>query len=103
MEFAEGSESSTWHTIGKRHHQLEQASLPDSLLLARDAAFPRLEVQHSLGSLLGPGIEAEGVVLSPLLPGARKTGQHTCRETVSAKVGMGGCPSLPFLLQAILA
>ena len=56
------------HTVRERHDQLEQATLPDGFLLARDAAFPRLEVQHSLGSLLGPGIEAERMVLSPLLP-----------------------------------
>jgi hypothetical protein len=59
------------HTVRKRHNHLEQAALPDGLLLAGDAAFPDLEVKHALGVLLRTSVEAEGMILPPLLPKVR--------------------------------
>jgi hypothetical protein len=68
-------------TIRECHDQLEEATLPDGLLLARNAALPDLEVKHALGVLLGPGVKAERVVLPPLLP---------VRNGWSAKFGLAG-------------
>lgn len=74
MDFSKTDGGKGPRTIGKGHHQLEQAALPDGLLLSRNAAFPNLEVKHTLGVLLGPSIEAKGMVLAPLLPEAWEAG-----------------------------
>jgi len=56
------------HTIGERHGHLEQTTLPNGLLLAGDAAFPDLQIENTLGVLLGSRIEPKGMVFPPLLP-----------------------------------
>ena len=59
------------HTVGESHGELEEAALPDRLLLSGDAAFPDLKVQHALGILLRLSIETKRVILPPLLPDER--------------------------------
>lgn len=66
-------------TVRENHGHLEEAVLPNRLLLARNAALPDLEVQHALRITLRPRVEAEGVVLSPLLP-AQILGQRSRRR-----------------------
>ena len=51
--------------IGEDDFELEQATLPDSLLLAGDAAIPLLEIHHAVGAAHGLCEEAKGVVSSP--------------------------------------
>lgn len=55
-------------TIRKVHVELEQASLPESLLLARNTAVPLHEIQTAIRRLGGFGEEAERVVFTPLAP-----------------------------------
>lgn len=58
----------TWrgHTVRKDDFELEQTALPNSLVLARDGAFPALEVEGALGSFERSRDEAEGVIFAPL-------------------------------------
>jgi hypothetical protein len=58
-------------TVGKGNRQLEEAALPDGLLLAGNSALPNLQVEDTEGILLGTRVEAEGVVFTPLLPAER--------------------------------
>jgi hypothetical protein len=53
-------------TIWEDHAQLEQAPLPQSLLLARYATLPSLEIKKTLSIALRLGIEPKRVVSSPL-------------------------------------
>ena len=55
------------HTVGESHDQLEQATLPDCVRLSGNATLPNLQIEHTLSVLLRPGVEAEGMVLAPLL------------------------------------
>lgn len=66
--------------IGELHLELEQPSLPDGFVLARDCAVPALEVKGALCGLHRPGDEAEGVVFAPLLA-----------VILSAMVGLSYC------------
>lgn len=70
--FAKGTDRCRAHTIRECDGQLEQTTLPDCLFLARNTTFPNLQVEHTLLVLLGTGIEAKGMVLSPLLPRGRE-------------------------------
>ena len=70
-------------TVGKRHCHLEQAAGPYSLVLARDATFPYLQVENTLCVTLGFRVEAEGVILPPLLS------VHARRPSVSLGAGGG--------------
>ena len=91
------------HTIRKCHHQLEQAALPDGLLLAGDATLPRLEIQHALRVLLWPGVEAERVVLPPLLPGAHRVKLARLLQGRLRRLPRAVIANAPFLLEAVLA
>jgi len=51
--------------IGEDDFELEQSTLPDSLLFARDTAIPFLEIHHAVGATHGFCEEAKGVVSSP--------------------------------------
>lgn len=54
-------------TVREGHCHLEQASCPNSLLLPGDTAFPDLQIENTLLVALGFRIEAERVILPPLL------------------------------------
>jgi len=53
-------------TVWKYHTQFEQSPLPQSLLLAWNAALPNLEVKDSLHITLGFGVETERMISAPL-------------------------------------
>lgn len=57
--------------------ELEQAIGPESLLFARNRAFPLLEIKTTLRVLCGLCDEAEGVILAPLLS---LLGETVCTE-----------------------
>lgn len=69
------------HTLGRLGRvlvreldlELEEATLPQSLFLARDGALPLLKIETALGVLCGLCDEAEGVILAPLLSLFRET------------------------------
>ena len=81
--------------LRERDLELEEATLPERVLLAGNTAVPLLEVHHAVCAAHGLGEEAEGMFLSPLFPGGVSTGgrdghggAHTalrrdgsCRET----------------------
>lgn len=58
-------------TLRKRHRELEEAALPDSLFFARNAAFPVLEVKDAFLGSRGLCIEGERMVAAPLLAGRK--------------------------------
>lgn len=80
-----------WHTLGRLRGvfvgedqaDFEQASLPERLLFAWDSAVPDLQIEDTLGVLLRPGVETEGVVLSPLLSVGRLALRSIARVTAS--------------------
>lgn len=55
-------------TIRKLDFELEQRTLPDSLVAARNHAFPTLEIEGALRVLHGFCDEAKRVIFAPCLP-----------------------------------
>lgn len=53
--------------------KLEEATLPQSLFLARDRALPFLEIETALRVLCGLCDEAEGMIFAPLFSLFRET------------------------------
>jgi hypothetical protein len=82
--------------VRERDLELEEATLPERVVLAGDTAVPPLEVHHAVCAAHGLGEEAKGMVQAPLFPGAVSTGGHdrhggartaprrggSCRETL---------------------
>jgi hypothetical protein len=82
--------------VRERDLELEEAALPERVVLAGDSAVPPLEVHHAVCAAHGLGEEAKGMVQAPLFPGAVSTGGHdrhggartaprrggSCRETL---------------------
>lgn len=54
-------------TIWKDNAEFEETSLPKSLVLSWNTAFPDLKVEDALGIALWLSIESEWVVTAPLL------------------------------------
>lgn len=54
-------------TFRKDQLKFEQAALPEGAGLSGNTTFPVLHVKNSLSVTIGFGIEAERMVLSPLL------------------------------------
>ena len=67
------------HTVGEGHGELEEAACPAGVLLAGDATFPDLQVEDTLGISLRLSVEAEGVVLAPLLSEGTSAGGQRAR------------------------
>jgi hypothetical protein len=82
-------------TIWEYYVQLEKATLPNRLLLSRNAALPSLQVQLTSWETSRARIEAERVVASPLLSA------YMSAQLIAISLG-AGCDK-PLLLQAVLA
>lgn len=55
-------------TIRESNGQLEESARPNSVLFARDSAFPIFDIEYTFFGTLRFGIEPERMVSSPLLP-----------------------------------
>lgn len=60
-------------TVRKLHGQLELATLPDRLLLARNTALPVLEIEDTLRITSRPRIEPKRVISTPELAASPKS------------------------------
>lgn len=77
----EGEVENEGHTLGglgrvlvrELDLELEEATLPQSLFLARNGALPLLKIETALGVLCGLCDEAEGMIFAPLLSLFRET------------------------------
>jgi len=54
-------------TIGKNHAELEQSSCPECIVLARNTAFPDLQIEDTLRISLRLCEKTERMITSPLL------------------------------------
>jgi hypothetical protein len=82
-------------TIWKYYVQLEQSTLPNRFLLARNATLPSLEVELASGEASRARVEAKRMVAAPLLPA------YMSAQLIA--IGLGAGCDKPLLLKSVLA